>query len=202
VIVIDTNVLIQLVSGAGSTDDDVRLRALIDTLSTARTYIGVPTPALAEFLVRTDAATEGVLRTMEKSAALRVLPFDKKAAYECAQIDRAMIAVGTKRGRDNLQPWQKVKIDRQIVAIAKSNGATQIISADSGVISTAVAAGMTALRISDLPLPPSARQQPLFEDYGVASHSALPDTATATESEAASRDTATAANAGVADDDR
>lgn len=59
------------------------------------------------------------------------------------------------------QPYQRVKVDRQIVAIAITNNATKLISADEGLIAIALEAGLNAQRVSDLPLPDSARQSDL-----------------------------------------
>jgi hypothetical protein len=95
---------------------------------------------------------------------LRVLPFDKRAAYQCALLDASARQSGAKRGKDNLDPYQKVKVNRQIVAIALTNGAELIVSGDTGLINVAKAAGLAAARIGDLPLPAAARQHPLFGD--------------------------------------
>lgn len=56
-------------------------------------------------------------------------PFDRAAAFECAQLDRA--ALGTNDKKDGLSTsWQKIKIDRQIVATGKAHGASLVISGD------------------------------------------------------------------------
>lgn len=167
-IVIDTNVLIQLITNKASADDSARLRALVERVSKEKSFIGIPTPTLAEFLVKTDDASDAMLRSMERTSSLRILPFDRKAAYQCALLDREARKRGSKRGGDTQQPYQKVKVDWQIVAIALSNGAELVVSGDAGVLSIARAAGLTALRIADLPLPAEARQQPLFSEYRAA----------------------------------
>jgi hypothetical protein len=87
-------------------------------------------------------------------------PFDRAAAFECAQIDRAALGTGDKKD-SSTEYWQKIKIDRQIVAIGKAFGATLVISADGDVRSNALRVGMAAKVIRDLELPESARQRKL-----------------------------------------
>ena len=79
------------------------------------------------------------------------------AAFECALLDRAAIGSGDKKdGLD--QPWQKIKIDRQIVAIGKVRGATLVISDDRGIRNNALRVGMRALTIAELPQSPASAQ--------------------------------------------
>lgn len=126
---------------------------------TQRSYVGVPAPALAEFLVKTDAATAAVLMAFERKAALRVLPFDRKAAVQCALLDRAALATGKKRGSANASaPWQKIKVDRQVVAIALANNASLIVAQDGDIPSIAADAGVPAATIQSLELPEWAKQ--------------------------------------------
>lgn len=160
-VIIDANVLIALVSKKTHPDDLARLEGLLVDVSKTKSHIGIPTPALAEFLVRTDAATQGVFSALERKSAVRVLPFDKKAAYECAQLDRAAREKGNKRGSATGSAYQKVKVDRQIVAIAKAVGATAIISDDAGLRSVGKDAGLLVRPVCDLPIPESARQHAL-----------------------------------------
>ena len=55
----------------------------------------------------------------------------------------------------------KIKFDRQIVAIAKAEGARAVYSDDESVIRYSRQAGLEALRTSDLPLPPDDPQAEL-----------------------------------------
>ena len=55
-----------------------------------------------------------------------------------------------------------MKFDRQIVAIAKVNGASILYTEDRGVRSFAEESGLTVFGIADLPLPGSMRQMGLF----------------------------------------
>lgn len=87
-IVIDANVLI--VWSAKKTPDLIRARLnhLLETAAKDKQRILIPTPALAEFLVRTNDATTEWLNELEKKSAVEVCAFDRRAAFECAFIER------------------------------------------------------------------------------------------------------------------
>ena len=162
-VIFDTNMLIALVADDTSPDDRARLNGLIKDLSDAKTFVGFPTPALAEFLVDAKQATSEVYSTLRRRNAIRILPFDEKAAVEAALIARAVRQSRQRRGAGKTA--QQVKVDRQIVAIAKSSGATHIYSDDGALRNEARTFGILASSLSDIPLPMEARQHPLnFDD--------------------------------------
>ncbi len=70
---------------------------------------------------------------------------------------RAAIDGGDKRGGAEGH-WSKIKYDRQIVAIAKTEGASIIYSDDNNVHTLGGNLGLSVLRIADLPLPPVGPQ--------------------------------------------
>ena len=156
-ILIDCNVLVAWSADSTPPDTRARLEHLLVQAGAAGQRIIIPTPVLAEFLVRTDEATAGWLSALERKAAVYVAPFDRMAAFECALIDRAALGAGDKRdGR--LDPWQKIKIDRQIVAIGKALGVGLVVTEDAGVRSTALRLGMQARTLDELDLPPAGVQ--------------------------------------------
>lgn len=140
-----------------------RIDLLVKELDKAKAKIVVPTPALSEALVRAGAAaSQQIIDNLNKSSIFRIEPFDTRAAIEVAAMTRAAIDGGDKR--DGVQsPWQKVKYDRQIVAIAKVVQATAIYSDDDGVHTFADKVGIKAIRICDLPLPPESRQPDMLK---------------------------------------
>jgi len=72
------------------------------------------------------------------------------------------LSSGDKRGAANKSaPWQKVKIDWQILAIALANNADSIITADDDLHRMALGRAIQAFKIEELQLPESARQVPL-----------------------------------------
>src|SRR5665213_407106 len=116
-----------------------RIELLIQKLQKEKTKIIVPTPALSESLVR--AGTEASIQIVEyinKYAIFRIESFDTRAAIELATISREAMGSKGKRG-GTAAVWAKVKFDRQIVAIAKVVGATEIYSDDKDMVSLAKA---------------------------------------------------------------
>lgn len=156
-IIVDCNLLVAWVSPKTSADDKDRLDFFLETASKHKQKIIIPMPVLAEFLVRTDAATAEWLAALERKSSIEIAPFDRMAAVDCALLDRAAIGSGDKKdGVD--EPWQKIKIDRQIVAIGKSRSATLVVSDDKGIRSNALRCGMLALTIAELPQSPDSAQ--------------------------------------------
>lgn len=156
-IVVDANVLIAW--SAKRTPDLMvaRLEYLLETAGKERQRILIPTPALAEYLVRTDESTAEWLNELERKSAVEVCPFDRRAAFECALIERGAHQRGDKKhGADSA--YQKVKFDRQIVAIAKSRNSTLIVSDDESLRRVALSVGLQVSRIEELPIPDKARQ--------------------------------------------
>lgn len=135
-----------------------RLEHLFVKVAAAKGRIVIPAPAFAEFLVGVDEAAEEWLNGLERKRTVFVAPFDKRSALECSLIDKAAISKGDKKaGRK--EPWQRIKVDRQIVSVARVNGATVLVTNDAGL--RAAAAGIQVTRIDELDLPDAARQHDL-----------------------------------------
>lgn len=138
-----------------------RVAYLIRQLDESKAKVVIPTPALSEALVRPGIeAAEKYVERLQKMSVFRIYPFDTKAAMEVAAMARAELVMGRKRGNSDA-PWQKVKYDRQIVAIAKVVRASTIYSDDRHVRTIARKAGIEVVRLADLPLPPHAAQRDL-----------------------------------------
>jgi hypothetical protein len=88
----------------------------------------------------------GSLDILNRSRHFRIEAFDTRAAIEVAAVSRQAMDKGNKKGATLEAPWQKIKIDRQIVAIAKVNGATTIYSNDSDVAAHAKLCGIAVLK--------------------------------------------------------
>jgi predicted nucleic acid-binding protein len=161
-IVVDANVLIAW--SAKKTPDLVRARLnhLLETAAKDKQRILIPTPALAEFLVRADDAAAEWLNELEKKSAVDVCAFDRRAAFECAFIERGAHRDGDKK-HGSESAYQKVKFDRQIVAIAKSRNARMVVSNDDSLRRVALSVGLSVSKIEELPIPDSARQHQLFK---------------------------------------
>lgn len=80
-----------------------------------------------------------------------------RAAIEIAALTRDTRAKGSKRGSSDVA-WAKAKYDRQIVAMAKVNGATTIYSVDKDINALAKSAKINVVGLADLSLPPQKAQ--------------------------------------------
>jgi hypothetical protein len=159
-IAIDANFLVAWGHAKTSSDDAARIASFLAQVDKEKVTLIVPMPAFAEYLVRADAGTLLAMQAFEKKAFVRLAPFDRAAAFECAKLDRAALNAGDKK--DGVKDsWQKVKIDRQIIAIADANGAKLIISGDSSLRAHAARSGIQAMQIKDIPLPEAAKQRVL-----------------------------------------
>jgi hypothetical protein len=138
----------------------IRIAHLVEQLEKSRTIIIIPTPALTEILIRAGAAGPAIVARIQKSSVLRIQSFDARAAVELAQMTNALTSAADKRAAIDA-PWAKIKFDRQIIAIAKVNGATEIYTDDDKLIAFAKLCDIPCIRIADLPIPESARQMGL-----------------------------------------
>ena len=141
------------------------LSHLVETLEAAHATIIIPTPALSEFLVLAASDAPAYVAELTNSALFVVEPFDLRAAIEAAESQRRAIDAGSKKS-GAAGPWQKVKVDRQIVAIAKVHGVDELYSDDDDVRRQAEADGVAVRSVADLPPPPEDPQPPLFSDSG------------------------------------
>jgi predicted nucleic acid-binding protein len=140
-----------------------RVEYLVEMLQEKKEKILIPTPALSEVLVIAGSAGPTYLNQLNSSARFRICPFDQKAAVEAAiAIRNALNDVGKASRKQTTSTWAKVKYDRQIVAIAKAEGAHTIYSDDEDVRKYAAEVGIKVVRTEELPLPP-AKQMELGE---------------------------------------
>jgi predicted nuclease of predicted toxin-antitoxin system len=133
-----------------------RIEALIADLSAANDIIGIPTPALAETLVRSGPNRAQYMKILGDTWKFQLLPFDARAA-----IDAADLVAAIKTNKEKWDTWAKVKFDIQIVAIAKAEGVTLIYSDDRDIENYAKRFGIRVMRICDLPLPPPEEPNPI-----------------------------------------
>lgn len=122
----------------------------------------IPTPVLAEVLVKAGDSAPEIVERVLRSSRFKIADFDLRAAVELAAMTRDALAAGDKSGGSD-SPWQKIKLDRQIIAIARANMSEVIYSDDGGVARFGEALGMRVIRTWELPLPP-APPPDLFSD--------------------------------------
>lgn len=167
-VVFDTTVLLPILSPGvlapqdphtGQPVDHFRERIdhLVKHLERNRTKIIIPTPALSEILVRAGTAGPEYLTKISGASVFRIVDFDERAAVEVAAMTRGAIDGGDKYGGED-GTWNKIKYDRQIIAIAKVERASALYSDDTGVRNFGKAAGLTVIASWELPLPPENPQ--------------------------------------------
>jgi predicted nucleic acid-binding protein len=157
-IVLDCGALIRLIRADDGSDDAARLHGLLEG---GGVRIGIPAPVLAEYLVRANEASQGLLDAMTSTFKVQILPFDARAAVVCANLDRSALANGDKKGGNRRDSWQQIKVDRQIVAIAVVHRASTIVSEDRELVQLAGTQQIVALRVADLQIPAERRQRTL-----------------------------------------
>jgi predicted nucleic acid-binding protein len=142
-----------------------RVEQLIDDLEKAKERIIIPAPALSEFLVLAAQDGPQYLNELSLLPHVHVEPFDQMAAIELAAMELQARKGGAKRSPlPPSIPWQKVKVDRQIVAISKLHQCKAIYSDDAELKALAEAVGIKAVSTWELSLPQS--KIPLLDDCG------------------------------------
>lgn len=160
VVAIDCNFLVAFTAKDTTEDDRYRLNHFLERAAKTRSVVVVPMPAFAEYLVRAERAALPIVEELEHKRHVRLMPFDRMAAFECSGMTAAALGRGNKRDGSS-DAWQKIKVDRQIVAIAKAAGARLIVSCDQDVQGNAARVGIHSCAIADLPLPAEALQRKL-----------------------------------------
>ena len=174
-VVFDTNLAIMLVrpdamvakaaNGVVISHAKERVDGLVAQLAADNIRIVIPTPVLAEVLVRSDDDERAALiARFTRSASFRVAAFDERAALELADIEKKAIDGGDKRG--GVQgPWTKIRFDRQIVAIARVAGSDTIYTDDGNLAKHAFNRGIKTIGIGSLDIPAWLAQESL--DLGI-----------------------------------
>ena len=140
-----------------------RVTHLLESLQQQSAKIVIPTPALAEVLVRGARGGPEFLRILSSSKHFRIAPFDQRAAVEFAACQAERIAANA---RASAATRTKAKFDDQIVAIAAVEGATAIYSDDEDIAKLAKGR-FEVIKIAAIPLRPESAQGKLpFETDG------------------------------------
>ncbi len=137
---------------------------LIEKLETKKAKVIIPTPTLTEVLLKAPKSGPSYLEKLKSYSCFQIKPFDEKAAIELAET--LIASVGRKRGKKAVSKM-KVTFDRQIVAVAKAHGASEMYSDDQEVRSFSEECGMEAYGFADLKLSPKQGKLP----YEKAEHS-------------------------------
>ena len=131
-----------------------RVTYLLKRLQDSGDKIIIPTPALAEVLVKAGKNGPELLRIINSSKFFKIVPFDERASVEFAAVQIERASAGQ---RSSTTPKTKAKFDDQIVSISAVEGAEEIYSDDSDVAKLAGTRFRTT-KIVELPLPPEDPQ--------------------------------------------
>ena len=138
-------------------DAGKRIDFLITTLEDRHETIIIPTPALSEVLVHAGEAGPRYLDILSTTRCFRIEAFDQRAAVELAEMTRDAISAGALRAGTNATR-AKLKFDRQIIAIARTQGQTTIYSDDEDIAKLSEALEVEVVPVHALPLPPEDMQ--------------------------------------------
>lgn len=133
-----------------------RVLDLVRRLNKSRQKIIIPAPVTAEILSVVGPANADYLRIINRARIFEVKPFDEVAAIELAFLNRDVFAKQDKTNK--VETRQKVKVDRQILAVCKVADCETVYTDDANLRNRAEMCGMKALGIADIPIPASARQ--------------------------------------------
>lgn len=149
-------------SGAPTLYLNERIESLIDKIDNERGKVYIPAPCLAEALCYRKSGI-GIIETINCSECLEIVPFDQKAAIELSAIAKSkqkeIKDIRSMYGRT----WQQVKVDVQVVAIAKAYGASKLCSDDDPQSNIAALCGLEVVHTWDLPLSPARAQVHMAE---------------------------------------
>ncbi len=137
-----------------------RVRHLAQKLSESNSIICVPTPVLAEFMVRAGSIGPELLKRLSNTSRFNLATFGVKAAIEAADLIRA---IKDEQKGQQIDKWAKVKFDTQIVAIAKAENVPVIYAEDPHIEALARRVNIDVRKVCDLGLPASQEdEQNLF----------------------------------------
>jgi predicted nucleic acid-binding protein len=118
------------------------LERVVENLGAYKMPYYIPTPVLSEILIYLDERLAAkILAAISFSDIFRIIPFDTKAAVELANMDRDVIVKGDKR-EGSKEPYQKIKLYRQIVAICKTHNIQTLYSEEKNLCKIAQRHGM------------------------------------------------------------
>jgi hypothetical protein len=139
-------------TGKPLTNCAARVNFLIQRLNAAKEQLLIPTPIISEFLIK--AGPNRFEYIQKFIAAKNLLPanFDHKAAIELALLNDPDL--NSMKSLEGNLTAAKIRFDRQVVAIAKSSGASCVYAGDNNLAGCARDNGMKAVMTWELPEPP------------------------------------------------
>lgn len=124
-VMVDSNFLIKLVN------DNQTYRIFLQSLERSEISLGLPTPVVAEFLVK-DNNYERATFLSKVNSFTQTFDLDMKSALLSAEIFRDLLNIGYIK--ENNSERQVIKVDIQIISIAVANRVSKLYTADKGII--------------------------------------------------------------------
>jgi predicted nucleic acid-binding protein len=165
----DGRVPLDAETGLEITGAKARAESVVQSVQRARRKIILPAPACAELLTAIGPDAQQYINVIGRSRVFEIGNFDARCAAELALLNRDTFK--THDDKNKAEPYQKRKVDRQIIAICKVYGVTEIYTDDGGLSKRARLCGITPIGIAEVALPDSARQGVLELEQ----HDAIPE---------------------------
>lgn len=160
---LDANVLMQLLGVIGNglycprskeqvVNAEGRADALLERFGQPGYQLLIPAPVMAEVLVKVEPEhQQSYIDFVNSVTSLSIVPFDTKSIIECARLFDAQEAKQLKKGGESKS---KIAVDRQVIAIAISNGAKELWTHDKTIFKKAGRVGLIAKSLADIePIP-------------------------------------------------
>lgn len=133
-----------------------RANHAVEQLSKKRVKIILPAPACAELLTAIGPDAQQYLSIISQSRVFEVAAFDNRCASELALLNRDTFKLHD--AKTGAEPYQKIKVDRQIIAICRVYGASELYTDDGNLAKRARICGLVPRGLAELPVPESAKQ--------------------------------------------
>jgi predicted nucleic acid-binding protein len=132
-------------------DDRAKFQLLLRSLDEQKTHIIIPTPVLAEVLMKRFSERARLIQALRRSPRITLAEFGAAAAAVSAEL----MARKWPKPSDRSAEWSRhrLKFDLQIVAIAQVNNAAVVYTTDKQLAAHCRTEGMAALGFADLPMP-------------------------------------------------
>lgn len=146
-----------------------RAEAVVQLIQKMRRKIILPAPACAELLTAIGPDAQQYINVVSRSRVFEIGNFDARGAAELALLNRDTFKAHD--DKNGIEAYQKRKVDRQIIAICKVYGVTEIYTDDRGLANRARMCGITPIGIGEIAIPDSARQG----EFELEAHEPLPE---------------------------
>lgn len=156
-------------TGLEVSEAQARAESVVQAVQKSRRKIILPAPACAELLTAIGPDAQQYINVVGRSRVFEIGNFDARCATELALLNRDTFKAHDDKRK--LEPYQKRKVDRQIIAICKVYGVTEIYTDDTGLANRARMCGITPISISEIPIPDAARQH----EMKLEPHEAIPE---------------------------